>query len=80
MDLKLSYFRYVLSRIRGKLKNSFSFKRYSPDSYCEDESDDIYCPYCGSDYFDDVRKYFQENYFKVISKCLNCGNYFIVNH
>lgn len=71
------YFRHVFTRIKNKFKNSFSPRRYKRDYYCEDEPEDIYCPYCGSDYFDDIRKYSQENHFKVISKCLNCCKYFV---
>ena len=78
MKLDLTFFHHCLSLAKKVFQSEYTHTDIC-ENY-EEESIEITCPYCGSEYFDDIKTYFDESLFKVLSRCLNCGRYFICEY
>ena len=77
MGTRFSFFQRILVRIKKSLKGDFASDEESNLIESDENVADVLCPWCGSDYFEDIEDFFQENYFKVVSRCSNCGRYFV---
>jgi len=77
MTLHLRDFQRILSKIKEAFKHHSDSDESSDSIESDEYAGDVLCPYCGSNSFEDVQSFYDENSYKIISRCFECGRYFI---